>query len=344
LLNACTATPSPVTDTRTFTPTANITFPEGHDLMYGELRPATITVTNSTFDPVVFRSVQLKGQLPFVYRSPEPLAGMLKFEEVANRFVYNSTLNGETDSLFADNMLLLPGESLTVEQHIRLRFFQQKATILFQRVPMRDLLADVYFPTPDPHHKNQILYRNFRHSELNVYRNGSPGTLERVVILPDSAMWPMEECENEVRINIRDNNTPATIVETIGANTWSPVTAWTRADLWIVDDPQQENTVAVREDGSTFPLPRCDLRIFDVLDRAGDDDNTVLVYASALDDRPERVHAMAMLDTLDEVRTADDELHPRWAEREDGTYFYGLLRMTPARAPAPTPTPVDLPK
>ena len=344
LLTACSSPPPPVTDTRSFTPTANVSFPAGGDLMYGELRQAFITVTNSTFDPILFRSVQLEGQLPFIYRSPEPLIGQLKYDDVTKQYLYNSALSGETASVFADNMLLLPGESLTVEQDIRLRFFQQKAKITFHRIPMEDVLNKIYFPKPDPHRQHRVRYRRAYQSELSSYRKGTPGTLERVVILPDSAIWDLEESENEVRINIQDNETPGAVVETTGAYVWSPVTAWTNADFWIVDDSREEQTFAVREDGSTLPLPRGDLRIFDVLDHAATDDNTVLVYRSALDDSPRRIPIDRMLDTFDEILEAQDELHPRWAEREDGTYFYGILRVTPVRAVTPEPQLDELPK
>ena len=329
LLSGC-ADKAPDVTPDPLTPTAYIHFVETGPLVYGELRRARITVTNSTFQPILFRSVELEGQLPFVYRSPEPLLGELRFKDSTGHFTYDSEAEAETESVFLDNMLLLPGENLSVEQDIRLRFGRQRIKILFQRIPTFDLAEQVYFPTADPKNKDVVRFRRLRPSERKSYRSGQPGTLERVVIVPDSSRWPTEESTLTARLMIQDTGVPTTL-EGLEAFKWSKVTLWQGAGLWVVDDPRSKRIAAYEEDGTSHDLPHCDLRIFDVLDRRDreSEEVRVAIYKSATDDHPEAVHLEDMLDFFETVRKNEDELHPYWAEREDGTYFYGILRMKP---------------
>ncbi len=249
---------------------------DGDPIGFGELRDARVTVSNTTAQPILIRTVSLEQQIPFCLDLQSSLRGMLRYRESINAFDLYPGYPQSTPRVFADDTLLLPGEQTVFDAvPLRARFAEQGVFVYYQIFSFPELLRLVYFPRVSRTQTSRQRYELIPYSRIQGYRDGEAGTYERTVLVPDTAgLGQIITAVTDVDVPISDPSTPADVIRRAGASPGAMVTRWQNAALWIVDDPTAGSTFAVAdptgEEGDAverIPLPRCDLRIFDLFDQ-----------------------------------------------------------------------------
>ena len=174
----------------------------------------------------------------------------------------------------ADDTLLLPGEETTFSGlAMRARILRPKLTVRYQEMTTIDLLRSIYFPVATRVKRSRQRYAVVPYSGLREYRSGAHDSLNRTVVIPDvSELGPIVSSETVFEIPVVDPGTPREIAAASGAHFTSVVTRWHEKDLWVVDDPVADQTFGFRRAGAAdqaggrLPLPRCDLKAFDLLE------------------------------------------------------------------------------
>src|SRR5262249_17216241 len=145
-------------------------------------------------------------------------------------------------------------------------FPRQTAEIAFRRIPLSDLLDAAYFLEEDPHDRGPLRWKRLTLTQLGGFRAGAAGSLDRAVIIPRRAGWPVDRTAMPPDVFIPDAPLADRVLEDSGASAGSAITRWSAKGLWVVDDPQAARTFAIDAGGLRRELPRCELEVFDILD------------------------------------------------------------------------------
>lgn len=325
----------PETEPRAPSPSVTLEFLDREPVRFGELREARLTVLNTTFEPILIRSIHLPEQLPFCQDLMTSLEGRLREKAVFEQFHYYPDLRGQTPRFFADDTLLFPGEQTSLEPVvIRCRLVTQGITLRYQSIPLPDLLARAYFPDDDPRGSSMLRFRRISYSQLRGYRTARPGTLGRTVLIRDADSLGVSLLHHvRVPVELSDPETPGRVVETAGASVETRVTRWHSRDLWILDDPASSETFGYREGGDPIPLPRCDLMVFDLLDRLAPPGLAVPVLGEG-SGQLKLASAGEVGEFLERARSREQRVTLDTLDRADGNFENVLaLESLPRRGP-----------
>lgn len=290
---------------------------------FGELRPAKVTVFNSTVQPMLIRSISLDDQLPICLDLMASLDGRIVERKTFDAWDYQPHLPAKTPRVFADDTLLLPGEKTIFDAGlVRIRFREQGATVWWQTISVVDLLRNAFFPVRSPSTSTQRFGR-VSYTALQSYREAQPGTLERMVLLPNiepgaAGFGSIRSTNRRTRVPIQNYDALTTAVNAVGATrNFSSATHWIGGEMWVVDDFMKKRTAAVTKDGTVMPMPRCELEIFDLFDLLGNGAEAIEVHQP--DGRRALVTSSADIFALfKSARDAGHELRVETFEDEDG--------------------------